>query len=82
MEIEMIKAANGVFVPAYERDLPRLAKFKNGELYTLEAKLTRNPSFTGRCSLFLISAFSTGALNMLDTNSLMKRRSLMSFVKI
>ncbi|EFG2485416.1 DUF1367 family protein, partial [Escherichia coli] len=45
MEIEMIKAANGVFVPAYERDLPRLAKFKNGELYTLEAKLTRNPSF-------------------------------------
>ncbi|EPH6311324.1 DUF1367 family protein, partial [Escherichia coli] len=34
MEIEMIKAANGVFELAYERDLPRLAKFKNGEQYT------------------------------------------------
>lgn len=45
MQIEMIKGAGGVFAPAFEHDLPRLAKFKNGEQYTLEAKLTRNPAF-------------------------------------
>lgn len=45
MQIEMIKSAGGVFVPAFDHDLPRLAKFKNGEQYTLEAKLTRNPAF-------------------------------------
>lgn len=82
MEIEMIKAANGVFVPAYERDLPRLAKFKTVSCIHWKQNLPVTHLFTGRCSLFLISAFSTGALNMLDTNSLMKRRSLMSFVKI
>lgn len=57
MQIEMIKSAGGVFVPAFEHDLPRLAKFKNGEQYTLEAKLTRNPAFHRKAFAFFNFCF-------------------------
>ncbi|MDN6833668.1 MAG: DUF1367 family protein, partial [Enterobacterales bacterium] len=45
MQIDMVKNAGGVFVPMFEHDLPRLTKFKNGEVYTADFKLTRNPIF-------------------------------------
>ncbi|CND06559.1 Uncharacterised protein [Yersinia frederiksenii] len=32
MQIDMVKNAGGVFVPAFDHDLPRLTKFKNGEM--------------------------------------------------
>lgn len=41
MQIDMVKNAGGVFVPAFDHDLPRLTKFKNGEMYTADIKLTR-----------------------------------------
>lgn len=62
MQIEMIKTAGGVFAPAFEHDLPRLTKFQNGEMYTAEFKLTRNPAFHRKCSPSSTSAFSTGLL--------------------
>ncbi|EDW1732900.1 DUF1367 family protein [Salmonella enterica subsp. enterica] len=57
MEIEMIKSAGGVFVPVFEHDLPRLEKFRNGEQYTLEARLTRNPAFHRKMFAFLNFCF-------------------------
>lgn len=61
LEIEMVKCANGIFAPAFEHDLPRLTKFKNGEMYTFSAKLTRNPAFHKRCSYSSNSVSTTGA---------------------
>lgn len=68
MQIEMIKTAGGVFAPAFEHDLPRLTKFQNGEMYTAEFKLTRNPAFHRKMFAFFNfcfqhwAAFSTGLL--------------------
>lgn len=45
MKIEMIKFAGGVLAPANDMELEKLTKFKNGEQYTCEIKLSRNPSF-------------------------------------
>ncbi|MBN3043325.1 DUF1367 family protein [Pectobacterium brasiliense] len=57
MQIEMVKNAGGVFCPAFEHDLPRLTKFKNGEMYTAEIKLTRNPAFHRKAFAFFNFCF-------------------------
>jgi len=57
MQIEMVKNAGGVFVPAFDHDLPRLTKFKNGEQYTAEIKLTRNPAFHRKMFAFFNFCF-------------------------
>ncbi|AHF77925.1 Putative phage D3 protein [Sodalis praecaptivus] len=66
MQIEMIKSAGGVFVPAFDMDLPRLAKFRNGELYTLEAKLSRNPQFHRKVFAFFKFCFDHWAADKTD----------------
>jgi len=53
----MLKGAGGVFYPAFEHDLQRLTKFKNGELYTAEIKLTRNPAFHRKTFAFFNFCF-------------------------
>lgn len=58
MQIEMIKTAGGVFAPAFEHDLPRLTKFKNGEMYTAEFKLTRNPAHHRKAFAFFNFCFA------------------------
>lgn len=58
MQIEMVKNAGGVFCPAFEHDLPRLTKFKNGEIYTAEIKLTRNPAFHRKAFAFFNFCFA------------------------
>jgi hypothetical protein len=63
MQIEMIKTAGGVFAPAFEHDLPRLTKFKNGEMYTAEFKLTRNPSFHRKMFAFFNFCFAHWCAN-------------------
>ncbi len=45
MKIEMIKQAGGLLVPACDIEAEKLTKFKTGELYTVDIKKTRNPSF-------------------------------------
>lgn len=57
MQIEMVKNAGGVFCPAFEHDLPRLTKFKNGEMYTAEFKLTRSPAFHRKAFAFFNFCF-------------------------
>ena len=44
MQIDLVKHPGGVFSPANETDLERLQRFKNGETYVAEIKLTRSPA--------------------------------------
>ncbi|AHK11845.1 NinB-like protein [Shewanella sp. phage 3/49] len=44
MKIEMIKHADG-YAPVSDLEADRIKRFKNGEQYTVEIKLTRNPKF-------------------------------------
>ena len=59
-----MKNPGGVFSPASDIDLERLQRFKTGETYTAEIKLTRNPQFNFIARWWVSSAFasSTGAL--------------------
>lgn len=63
MQIELIKSAGGIFTPALEHDLPRLHKFRNGEQYTAEIKLTRNPSFHRKVFAFFNFCFAHWCAN-------------------
>lgn len=63
MQIEMVKNAGGVFCPAFEHDLPRLSKFKNGECYTADFKLTRNPAFHRKMFAFFKFCFEHWCAN-------------------
>lgn len=47
-----MKHPGGVFSPASDIDLERLQRFKNGEMYTAEIKLTRNPQFHRKVMAF------------------------------
>ena len=69
MQIEMLKGAGGVFSPAFEHDLQRLTKFKNGELYTAEIKLTRNPSFHRKTFAFFNFCFQHWAADRVCKHS-------------
>lgn len=78
MEIEMVKCANGIFAPAFEHDLPRLTKFKNGEMYTFSAKLTRNPAFHKKMFVFFKFCFdhwcaNKAGLDCMDEHSQFER---------
>ncbi|TCW00415.1 DUF1367 family protein [Biostraticola tofi] len=58
MQVEMIKSAGGVFVPALESEIPRLTRFRNGGQYTVEVKTTRNPEFHRKVFAFFNFCFS------------------------
>lgn len=45
MKIEVVKQPGGVLIPASDMELEKLNKFKTGEQYQVEIKLTRNPKF-------------------------------------
>ncbi|MFU2079340.1 DUF1367 family protein [Avibacterium endocarditidis] len=57
MIIEMVKGAGGTFVPADEIFLPALQGFKNGEMYSVEIKRTRNPQFHRKVFAFFKFCF-------------------------
>ncbi|WP_414465279.1 DUF1367 family protein [Klebsiella michiganensis] len=58
MQIDLVKHPGGVFSPANETDLERLQRFKNGEIYTAEIKLTRNPAFHRKVMAFFGFCFA------------------------
>lgn len=57
MVINMVKGAGGTFVPADEMYLPSLQHFQNGEVYEVEIKRHRNPSFHRKVFAFLKFCF-------------------------
>lgn len=58
MQIDLVKHPGGVFSPANETDLERLQRFKNGETYTAEIKLTRRPAFHRKVFAFFNFCFA------------------------
>lgn len=58
MQIDLVKHPGGVFSPAHEADLERLQRFKNGETYTAEIKLTRRPAFHRKMFAFFNFCFA------------------------
>lgn len=58
MQIDLVKHPGGVFSPASDSDLERLQRFKNGETYTAEIKLTRNPRFHRKVMAFFGFCFA------------------------
>jgi len=57
MKINFIKQPGGVLIPANDMESERLTKFKTGELYEVELKLTRNPAFHKKVFLFFNFCF-------------------------
>lgn len=53
----MVKTPGGVFVPADERDLPRLGRFRNGGMYVIDVKTSRNPQFHKKVFAFFNFCF-------------------------
>lgn len=58
MQIDLVKHPGGLFSPAHETDLERLQRFKNGEIYTVEIKLTRRPAFHRKMFAFFNFCFA------------------------
>lgn len=58
MQIDLVKHPGGVFSPVNDSDLERLQRFKNGETYTADIKLTRNPKFHRKVMAFFGFCFS------------------------
>lgn len=57
MKINVIKQAGGVMFPADERESERLKKLPNNEVYPIEIKRSRNPSFHGKVFAFFSFTF-------------------------
>ncbi|UGC97778.1 NinB/ Orf homologous recombination mediator [Pantoea phage PdC23] len=57
MKIEMIKNAGGALLPATDEEAEKLKRFKNGAMYTIEMKLTRNPKFHAKMFAFFNFCF-------------------------
>ena len=57
MKITMLKFHGGQLSPANEEAAEALEKFKNGEQYEVEIKLTRNPQFHAKCFAFFKFCF-------------------------
>lgn len=63
MQIDLVKHPGGVFSPVNEIDIERLHRFKNGETYTADIKLTRNPKFHRKVMAFFGFCFSHWCAN-------------------
>ena len=57
MKVQMIKSAGGVFVPLDDEQAETLKKFRNGEQYEIEIKLSRNPQFHRKVFAFFKFCF-------------------------
>ena len=57
MKISMIKMAGGALMPASDMEADKLTKFKSGELYEVEIKLSRSPTFHRKVFAFFNFCF-------------------------
>jgi len=58
MKIQMIKQPGGVFCPASDLEAEKLTKFRTGEQYEVEIKLTRNAAFHRKVFAFFNFCFA------------------------
>ena len=52
MKLNTLKQPGGTLIPASDMDAEQLNKFKSGEMYEVEIKLTRNPAFLRKTMAF------------------------------
>lgn len=57
MKINFKKQPGGSLVPAYDMDADRMQRFKTGEIYEVEIKLPRKPSFHRKVFTFFAFCF-------------------------
>jgi len=57
MKIQMVKQPGGALIPASDIEAERMKRFKNGEMYEVELKLSRNPQFHGKMFAFFNFCF-------------------------
>jgi len=57
MKIQIIKQPGGLLCPASDMELEKLNKFKTGEQYEIDIKLTRNPGFHRKVFIFFHFCF-------------------------
>ena len=57
MKINFIKLEGGILTPASDYEEERLKKFKTGEVYEVEIKLSRNPKFHRKMFAFFNHCF-------------------------
>ena len=57
MKINFIKQYGGVLVPADDLEAEQMGRFKTGEMYESEIKLTRNPAFHRKVFQFFSFCF-------------------------
>lgn len=62
----MIKQPDGLWVPAFETDQERLAKFQAGFVYPVEIKRSRNPAFHGKVFKFMQFCFEHWSADQTD----------------
>ena len=58
MKVNFIKQPGGVLVPANDMESEKLTRFKTGELYEIEIKLTRNAAFHRKVFAFFNFCFA------------------------
>ena len=63
MKLNFIKDQGGVLIPADDMVLDKMAKFKNGEVYSVDIKRTRNPAFHRKAFAFFGFCFEYWCAN-------------------
>jgi hypothetical protein len=58
VKITFTKQLGGALIPASEVEAGRMDRFKSGEIYEIDIKLTRNPSFHGKVFEFFTFCFN------------------------
>ena len=58
MKLNFIKQAGGVLIPASDLEADKLNRFKTGETYEIDIKLTRNGAFHGKVFAFFTFCFN------------------------
>src|SRR5699024_1520477 len=81
MIIEMVKGAGGTFVAADDIYLPAPQKFKNGDIYEVEVKRTRNPQFHRKVFSFFKFCFEHWAADKTDWKYFDERKQFDTFRK-
>ena len=58
MKINMVKNAGGLLMPVNDMEADKLTKFKTGEQYEIDIKLSRNPAFHRKVFAFFNFCFA------------------------
>lgn len=81
MKVEMVKMQGGTFCPIDEIQAEALKKFRNGELYEVEIKQTRNPQFHRKVFAFFNFCFEHWSADKTEWKYFDERKQFETFRK-